>query len=165
MTSEIKVTGGLAIASIVAWWVSLHLAIQLLFWFQLADIASGFLSSIALRGTSSHIAWRSITAKKSLSWLVVGAMVGIGWLIHQISGVAVELSLGTFSLPLGAGAAVYYCYVETISVLENAGKVNALPPGLLDLIRKYLPGARPPGPPPVPPSNENPAAGGTINPK
>lgn len=166
MALEIKYFFGAVFAAVLAWiaaaysWViSLHLAIQFLFWFQLGDILSGLGASIYLQNTASHIAWKGITVKKCLSWLVVGAMVGVAALFKAISGVAAELSIGTFSMPLGAGAAFWYCLVEAMSILENAGKVGALPPGMLDIVRKYLPGARPPAPD-LP--KENPAALGSM---
>ena len=109
------------IAFIVAFWLGLPEAVKTLIALQALDILLGFFVAWSNAQLRSGIAWRGMLKK-------AGALVVIG-VTHLIDPV--------LNLQASTVVAVYYCASETLSVLENAGKLGVpLPKFLTDRLEK-----------------------------
>ncbi len=139
MTSELKYFGGLAVASILAWLVALDSIYKTLLIFIFLDVFSGVAASFVKKNTDSREAWRGIVGRKFSMVLAVCTFA----YIPQLLGPAVAAELTLFGLSLGQGMALYASGVEVMSICENVTRGGFIfPPGVLETMGKYLPGAR-----------------------
>lgn len=110
-----------SVAFIVAIWIGLPQAVQTLLALQALDIVLGVLLAWTDRTLRSGAIWRGV-AKKA------GALIVIG-VTHLIDPV-LRLNVSTV-------VAVYYCASESLSILENAGRLGVpLPKILTDRLEK-----------------------------
>ena len=122
--------GKALIASVAAFWMSMHPLVQLLLLAMVLDVITGVLSAYVSATISSQASFRGITRKTLILLLVWGA-----W--------AVGNHLGQ---PVGEAVAGFYVLNEFLSVIENADRAGLpVPQFLRDALAK-LSSEQPTGP-------------------
>jgi phage-related holin len=156
MSTEIKYWGGAVVAAALAWFIQLESIYKLMLVFIALDVGSGVAASLVKKTTDSREAWKGIFGRK------VSMLFGVCTFayIPELLGPTVAAQMTLFGLTLGQGLALYASGIEVMSICENVTRGGfVLPPGALETLAKYLPGARR-GTGEV--NAENPAAGGSI---
>ena len=118
------------LASLGAFWLSLEASYQLLLMLQGIDILTGLIAGRhTTDGVKSDVMWAGIR-KKALSWLLVLLAAIVGSYVVSTTGSALPALIGP-------AAALAFCGVEVVSVLENAerGGVDA---GVIGRIRSAI---------------------------
>lgn len=115
------ITAKFVIAALAGFWLGLPVAVQTLVALQGLDILLGLILALSERRARSAPAWRGALKK-------AGALIVIA-LVHLIDPV--------INLQISPVVAVYYCLSETLSILENAGRLGVpLPPFLMERLEK-----------------------------
>lgn len=115
------VTFKTVIAVIIAFWLGLPEAVKTLLCLQALDILLGFFVAWSNAQLRSGIAWRGMLKK-------AGALIVIG--VTNLIDPVLKLEASTV-------VAVYYCASESLSILENAGRLGVpLPKILTDRLEK-----------------------------
>lgn len=129
---------GVAAALAAAAWVKLDAVYQALLVFVVLDITSGAIRAFIQGQLSSNIAYIGILKKGGELILI-----GVAYFIQRL----VPDGLG--NIPLPQALAGFYCYVEAVSILENAGAVGVpIPQFLKDALAALSPdktNSNPPG--------------------
>lgn len=101
--------------------------IAILLTLMFIDILTGIAKALVLRELSSIIGSKGMYKK-----CMTLAVVAVAWLFEAVSP-----KVGGLTLPWGQTVALWFCYVEVISVIENAGKAGApIPKGFMDAVKR-----------------------------
>lgn len=106
-------------------WLKQQPLLLLLFVLTLVDILTGFAAAFVTKKVSSDVSYRGMT-RKAVMWMIVGVAAAVN---HISSEVPV--------LKLTAG---FYCFMEGLSIVENAGRAGVPIPAILkDSLSKLNP--------------------------
>jgi len=120
-----------AVAALAAFWIGLHVMIQLLVYAIGFDILTGMVAGWIDRSLDSAISRRGVARK---------VMVLIGVAASEVAGRHLGLQVpvpwgGTWGL--GAAVAAYYCIHEGLSIVENLARAGVpLPEWVLVRLRQ-----------------------------
>lgn len=125
--------GGAVVESTAAWYepfaalYSHYPIIAVLLAMMFVDILTGIVKSLVQREMSSKIGAKGMNKKCATLGVVAAA-----WLCELIFP-----KVGGQTIPWGQTVALWYCYVEAISIIENAGRAGApVPKGFLQEVQR-----------------------------
>ena len=106
-------------------WLQSQPLILLLFTLSLADILTGVAAAFVTKTVSSDMSYKGMT-RKAIMWMIVG----VAGAVNHISS----------EIPVMKLTAGFYCFMEGLSIVENAGRAGVpIPAVLKDSLSKLNP--------------------------